>query len=73
LVLVHSGAGLSPVALSKSDSPEVTTSGFGFRSGDGSGVISFSGAENLNSLLLVVVVLVSVGSIAEEQINTLGS
>jgi hypothetical protein len=63
-LLVGSGAGL-PVALSQSDSPEVTTFGFGFRSGDGSGVNWFSGAENLNSLLLVVVVLVSVGSIAE--------
>jgi hypothetical protein len=63
-LLVGSGARL-PVALSKSDSPEVTTSGFGFRSGDGSGVDSFLGAENLNSLLLVVVVSVSVGSIAE--------
>jgi hypothetical protein len=55
-LLVGSGAGLSLVALLKSDSPEVTTSGFGFRLGDGSGVDSFSGAENLNSLLLVVVV-----------------
>jgi hypothetical protein len=72
-LLVGSGAGLSPVALSKSDSPEVTTSGFGFRLGDGSGINSFSGAENLNSLLLVVVVLVLVQSIAEEQINALGS
>jgi hypothetical protein len=61
------------VALLKSDSPEVTTSGFGFRSGDGSGVNSFPGAENLNSLLLVIVVSVSVGSIAEEEINALGS
>jgi hypothetical protein len=61
------------VALSKSDLPEVTTSGFGFRSGDSSGIDSFSGAENLNSLLLVVVVSVSVRSIAEEQINALGS
>jgi hypothetical protein len=61
------------VALSKSDSPEVTTSGFGFQSSDGSGVDLFSGAENFNSLLLVVMVLVSVGSIAEEQINALGS
>jgi hypothetical protein len=61
------------VALSKSDLPEVTTSGFGFCSGDGSSVNSFSGAENLNSLLLVVVVLVMVGSIAEEQIDALGS
>jgi hypothetical protein len=67
------GAGLSPVALSKSDSPEVTTSGFGFCSGDGSGVDSFSGAENLNSLLLVIVVSVSVRSIAEEQIDALGN
>jgi hypothetical protein len=57
----------------KSDSPEVTTSGFGFRSGDGSGVDSFPGAENLNSLLLVIMVLFSVGSIAEEQIDALGS
>jgi hypothetical protein len=72
-LLVGSGAGLSPVALSKLDLPEVTTSGFGFRSGDGSGVNSFSGAENLNSLLLVVMVSVSVQSIAEEQIDTLGS
>jgi hypothetical protein len=55
--LVSSGAGL-PVALSKLESPEVKVSGFGFRSGDGSGVNSFPGAENLNSLLLVVVVLV---------------
>jgi hypothetical protein len=61
------------VALSKSDSPEVTTSGFDFRSGDGSGVVSVSGAENLNSLLLVVVVLVLVWSIAEKQIDALGS
>jgi hypothetical protein len=59
------GAGLSPVALSKSDSPEVTTSGFGFHLGDSSGVDLFPGAENLNSLLLVIVVLVCVGSIAE--------
>jgi hypothetical protein len=72
-LLVGSGAGLSPVALSKLDSPEVTTSGFGFHSGDGSGVDSFSGAENLNSLLLVIVVSVSVWSIAEEQIDALGS
>jgi hypothetical protein len=57
-LLVGSGAGL-PVALSKSESPEVKVSGFGFRSGDGSGVDSFPGAENLNSLLLVVVVSVS--------------
>jgi hypothetical protein len=71
-LLVGSGARL-PVALSKSDSPEVTTSGFGFRSGDGSGIDLFSGAENLNSLLLVVMVLVLVGSIAEEQIDALGS
>jgi hypothetical protein len=55
-LFVSSGAGL-PVALSKSDSPEVTTSGFGFRLGDGSGVDLFPGAENLNSLLLVIVVL----------------
>jgi hypothetical protein len=67
------GARLSPVALSKLDLPEVTTSGFGFHLGDGSGLDSFSGAENLNSLLLVVVVLVLVWSIAEEQIDTLGS
>jgi hypothetical protein len=53
--------------------PEVTTSGFGFRSGDGSGVDSVSGAENLNSLLLVIMVLVLVRSIAEKQINALGS
>jgi hypothetical protein len=71
-LLVSSGAGL-PVALSKLDLPEVTPSGFGFRSGDSSGVDSFPGAENLNSLLLVVVVLVLVGSIAEEQIDALGS
>jgi hypothetical protein len=61
------------VALSKLDSPEVTTSGFGFRSGDSSGVDSFSGAENLNSLLLVIVVSVSVWSIARQQIDALGS
>jgi hypothetical protein len=67
------GAGLSSVALSKLDSPEVTTSGFGFRMGDGSGVDSFSGGENLNSLLLVIVVSVSIRSIAEEQIDALGS
>jgi hypothetical protein len=54
-----------PVALSKLDSPEVTTSGFGFRSGDSSGVDSFSGAENWKGLLLVIMVLVSVGLIAE--------
>jgi hypothetical protein len=72
-LLVGSGVGLSSVALSKSDSPEVTTSGFGFHSGDGSGVDLFSGAENFNSLLLVVMVSVSVGSIAEEQIDALGS
>jgi hypothetical protein len=72
-LLVGLGAGLSPVALSKLDLPEVTTSGFGFRSGDGSGINLFSGAENLNSLLLVVVVSVSVWSIAEEQINVLSS
>jgi hypothetical protein len=53
--LVHSGAGL-PVALSKLDSPEVRGSGFGFHLGDGSGINSFPGAENLKSLLLVVVV-----------------
>jgi hypothetical protein len=56
-LLVGSGAGLS-VALSKLDSPEVTTSGFGFCLGDGSGVDLFPGAENLNSLLLVIMVLV---------------
>jgi hypothetical protein len=61
------------VALSKSDSPEVTTSGFGFRLGDGSGLDPFSGAENLNSLLLVVVVLGCFGLIAEKQIDALGS
>jgi hypothetical protein len=61
------------VALSKSDSPEVATSGFGFCSGDGSGVDLFSGAENLNSLLLVIVVLVLVWSIARQQIDALGS
>jgi hypothetical protein len=72
-LLVGSGAGLSPVALSKSDSPEVTTSGFGFRSGDGLGVDSFPGAENLNSLLLVIVVLCFSWSIAEKQIDALGS
>jgi hypothetical protein len=43
--LVGSGAGL-PVALSKSESPEVRGSGFGFCSGDGLGVDSFPGAEN---------------------------
>jgi hypothetical protein len=69
-LLVGLGAGL-PVALSKSDSPEVTTSGFSFCSGDGSGVDSFPGAENLDSLLLVVVV--SVWSIAKQQIDALGS
>jgi hypothetical protein len=69
-LLVGLGAGL-PVALSKSDSPEVTTSGFSFCSGDGSGIDSFPGAENLNSLLLVVVV--SVWSIAKQQIDALGS
>jgi hypothetical protein len=56
--LVGSGAGLS-VALSKSESPEVRGSGFGFRLDDGSGVDLFPGAENLKGLLLVVVVLVS--------------
>jgi hypothetical protein len=71
-LLVGSGARL-PVALSKSDSPEVTTSGFSFRSGDGSGIDSFSGAENLNSLLLVVVVLGFGWSIAKQQIDALGS
>jgi hypothetical protein len=59
------------VALSKSDSPEVTTSGFGFRSGDGSGINSVSGAENLNSLLLVIVVSGFGWSIAEKQIDAL--
>jgi hypothetical protein len=43
--LVSSGAGL-PVALLKSESPEVRGSGFGFYSGDGSGVNLFPGAEN---------------------------
>jgi hypothetical protein len=43
--IVGSGAGL-PVALSKLESPEVRGSGFGFHSGDGSGVNSFPGAEN---------------------------
>jgi hypothetical protein len=71
-LLVGSGAGL-PVALLKSESPEVRGSGFSFRLGDGSGVDSFPGAENLNNLLLVVVVLVSVWSIAEQQIDALGS
>jgi hypothetical protein len=56
-LLVGLGAGL-PVALSKSDSPEVKVSGFGFHSGDGLGVDLFPGAESLNSLLLVVMVLV---------------
>jgi hypothetical protein len=58
-LLVGSGAGL-PVALSKSESPEVRGSGFSFCSGDNSGVESFPGAKNLNSLLLVIVVLVLV-------------
>jgi hypothetical protein len=71
-LFVGSGAGL-PVALSKLDSPKVTTSGFGFRSGDGSGVDSFPGAENLNSLLLVIVVLGFGWSIAKQRIDTLGS
>jgi hypothetical protein len=71
-LLAGSCVGL-PFALSKSDSPEVATSGFGFRSGDSSGVDSFPGAENLNNLLLVVVVLSSMGSIAEKQIDALGS
>jgi hypothetical protein len=71
-LLVGSGAGL-PVALSKSDSPEVTTSGFVFRSGDGSGVDFFPEAENLNSLLLVIVVAGFGWSIAKQQIDTLGS
>jgi hypothetical protein len=43
--LVGSGAGL-PVALSKSESPEVRGSGFAFRSGDGLGINLFPGAEN---------------------------
>jgi hypothetical protein len=43
--LVGSGAGL-PVALSKSESPEVRGSGFGFRSGDSSGIDLFPRAEN---------------------------
>jgi RNase H-like domain found in reverse transcriptase len=43
--LVGSGAGLS-VALSKSESPEVRGSGFGFCSGGSSGVDLFPGAEN---------------------------
>jgi hypothetical protein len=43
--LVGLCAGL-PVALSKSESPEVRGSGFGFCSGDGSGVDSVPGAEN---------------------------
>jgi hypothetical protein len=43
--LVRSGAGL-PVALSKSESPEVRGFGFGFHSGDSSDVDSFPGAEN---------------------------
>jgi hypothetical protein len=63
-LLVGSGAGL-PVALSKLDLPEVTTSGFGFPLGDGSGINSFPGAENWKALLLVVMVLISMGSIAE--------
>jgi hypothetical protein len=71
-LLVGSGARL-PVALSKSESPEVKVSGFGFCSGDSSGIDLFHGAENLNSLLLVVVVSSSVGSIAEQQIDALGS
>jgi hypothetical protein len=61
------------VALSKSESPEVRVFGFNFCSGDGSGVDSFPGAETLNSLLLVVVVLVLVWLIAEQQIDALGS
>jgi hypothetical protein len=56
--LVGSGTRL-PVALSKLESPEVKVSGFGFHLGDGSGIDLFPGAENLNSLLLVIVVLVS--------------
>jgi hypothetical protein len=55
-VLVGSGAGL-PVALSKSESPEVRGSGFSLCSGDGLGVDSFPGAENWKGLLLVIVVL----------------
>jgi hypothetical protein len=43
--LVGLGAGL-PVALSKSESPEVRGSGFGFYLGDSSGFDSFPGAEN---------------------------
>jgi hypothetical protein len=43
--LVGSGAGL-PVALLKSESPEVRVFGFGFHSGDGSGIDLFPGAEN---------------------------
>jgi hypothetical protein len=58
-LLVGLGARL-PVALSKSESPEVRGSGFSFCSGDGSGINLFPGAENLNSFLLVVVVLVLV-------------
>jgi hypothetical protein len=71
-LLVGSGAGLSG-ALSKLDFPEVTTSGFSFCSGDGSGVDSFPGAESLNSLLLVIVVLGFSWSIAKQQIDALGS
>jgi hypothetical protein len=55
------------------DSPDVTTSGFGFHLGDCSGVDSFPGAENLNSLLLVIMVSGFGRSIAEKQINALGS
>jgi hypothetical protein len=58
-LLVGSGAGL-PVALSKSESPEVRDSGFSFHPGDGSEIDLFPGVENLNSLLLVIVVLVLV-------------
>jgi hypothetical protein len=42
---VGSGAGL-PVALLKSESSEVKGSGFGFLSGDVSGIDLYSGAEN---------------------------
>jgi hypothetical protein len=54
-----------PVALPKSESPEVRGSGFGFGSGDSSGIDSFPGAENFNILLLVIVVWFRVRSIAE--------
>jgi hypothetical protein len=49
------------------------TSGFGFHSGDSSDVDLFSGTENLNSLLLVVVVSGFGWSIARQQIDALGS